>query len=329
MNQDRRRSLDLGPVRAFEAVARRLSFSAAAEELFLTQSAISRQIKALEEEVGVSLFTRGTRHVDLTGAGQLLRASLVPALESIDAAVRRVRAAQARTVVNVATFASFASLWLLPRLEAFEEQNPGCDIRVSSKDGLIEIDDPEHDVVLRHGGPRVAPAGAHRLFGDLLTPVMSPWLHERSRRGEVPPLVQITDLAGHTLIEQDDQRVPQTSATWRGWLAAKGQTDLQPRRWVYLNYTYQQTQAALAGQGITLARLAMVIEMIQRGELIEPFGPEGRADVPAAYWVAPTLVGRERADVQLFMAWVQAQAALTRVAIGEAAEPDPGPGEAD
>lgn len=317
--RDKRRPLSVGTVRAFEVVGRHLSFRAAAQELFLTQSAVSRQIQALEAEVGMALFHRGTRHVELTAAGVVLREAVTPALERIDSTVRKLRAGSDRMVVNVSTFASMASLWLLPRLEAFHDQNPGCDIRVSSQDVLVDVADPEHDVILRHGGPHIVPPGAIRLFGDVLTPVISPWLFERVQRGDAPPLSQWGDLAWHTLIEQDDhdQRNFHTSATWRNWLAAQGHPQLEPRRWLYLNYTYQQTQAALAGQGITLARLAMVVEMIQRRELIEPFGALGRVEVPAAYWLAPTLAGQERPDVQTFMRWLLAQAALTREAIGE------------
>ena len=319
-------------MRSFEAVARRLSFSAAAEELFLTQSAVSRQIKALEEEVGAPLLTRGTRSVALTGAGSSLLQALVPALERIDGAVRQLREARSRTVVNVSTYASFASMWLLPRLEAFEQSHPDCDIRVSSGDRLIDADDPEHDVILRHGAVGIAPPGATRLFGEVLTPVMSPWLLERMRRGEAPALQSVADLAAYTLIEQGDQHVnAHQRLSWRTWLVAHGSADLQPRRWVELNYSYQQTQAALAGQGVALARLPLVADMLARGELVEPFGPSGRQDAGTAYWVAATAVGRERADVQTFVAWVRAQAALTRAAIGDVldADVDAGPGEGD
>ena len=114
MNNHRQRPLAVGNLRAFEAVARLLSFSEAAEELHLTQSAVSRQIKSLEEEIGATLFLRGTRHVDLTGDGLLLHRALVPALERLDAGVRQIRQARGRKVVSVTTFASFASLRMTP-----------------------------------------------------------------------------------------------------------------------------------------------------------------------------------------------------------------------
>src|SRR3954470_10021927 len=126
----RQRPLGVGPIRAFEAVARRLSFSAAAEELHLTQSAISRQIRALEDELGAALFLRGTRHVELTNAGAALLRAVAPLLDRLDASVRQIRAKQSRQQVGVTTFPSFASLWLLPRLQEFQQAHPGTDIRI-------------------------------------------------------------------------------------------------------------------------------------------------------------------------------------------------------
>ena len=157
MNPPRHRPLAVGPLRAFEAVARRLSFSAAAEELYLTQSAISRQIRSLEEELGATLFKRGTRHVELAPDGKLLLSAVEPMLERLDSTVRQIRSTRGRRVVNVTTFASFASLWLIPRLEAFQREHPDMDIRVSALDQLVEIDDSEFDVALRYAAPnRVA-----------------------------------------------------------------------------------------------------------------------------------------------------------------------------
>ena len=124
MNSGFRRPLALTNLRAFEAVARRSSFSDAADELFLTQSAISRQIKSLEDELGAALFLRGTRHVELTQSGQLLLRAVEASLPRIDASVRQIRQVRSRKRVSVTTFASFGSLWLLPRIEAFSAPTP-------------------------------------------------------------------------------------------------------------------------------------------------------------------------------------------------------------
>ena len=312
-----RRPLSLGNLRAFEAVARRSSFREAADELFVTQSAISRQIKALEDELGAALFVRGTRHVEMTQSGQLLLRAVEAGLPKIDASVRQIRAARSRKRVSVTTFASFGSLWLLPRIEAFQREHTDIDIRVSAADAIADMDDPELDLALRYCSPAQAPAGAIRLFGEVLTPVVSRSLAERIRLGRAPALSKPADLAQHTLAEEDDTKVSTEYLSWRRWLNGHGQPGLQPKRWLYLNFTYQQVQAALAGHGVALARVALVFEALQRGELIEPFGADGRMDSPYMYWLVVAPASRTRPEVAQFCEWVLAQAADTRKAVGE------------
>ncbi|GAP37594.1 LysR substrate-binding domain-containing protein [Piscinibacter sakaiensis] len=316
----RQRPLSVGPLRAFEAVARRLSFRAAAEELHLTQSAISRQIQSLEEEVGAVLFLRGTRHVELTADGALLLRAAAPALAQLDNGVRQIRQSRGRRVVSVTTFASFSSLWLIPRLEAYQRLHPDIDIRVSASDAIVDLEDGELDVALRYCAAERAGAGSLRLFGEVLTPAASPWLVEQAARGDSAPLRHAADLAQHALAEEDDYRPSAQVLSWRHWLAVHGQPGLQPRRWMYLNFTYQQVQAAIAGQALTLARMALVAESLARGELVEPFGPAGRLSVPLVYWLAVSRAGAQRPEVRQFADWVLSQAAETRRALGEADE---------
>lgn len=327
MNTARQRPLSLGSLRAFEAVARRLSFSEAADELHLTQSAVSRQIKGLEDELGAPLFTRGTRHVELTGSGSALLRVVAPWIDRLDAGVRQIRQTRGRRVVQLSTFPSFASLWLLPQMEAFQRDNPDLDIRVSAIDRLVDLDEPDLDLVLRYCSPQMAPPGAQRLFGEVMTPVIGPRLLDRIRRGDAPPLATPADITQHTLAEEDDARPSSEYLSWRHWLTVHGEPKLQPRRWLYLNFTYQQVQAALAGQCIALARVALVADQIERGELIEPFGAAGRLAIPTAYWLIAT-AGTAREEVRKFCDWVEARAALTRHALGEV--PDTaGPDESD
>lgn len=317
MNSARRRPLSLTHLRAFEAVARHASFSAAADELFVTQSAMSRQIKALEDELGAALFVRGTRHVEMTQSGQVLLRAVESSLAAIDTGVRQIRAAGSRRRVSVTTFASFGSLWLLPRIEAFQRQHPDIDIRVSAADAIAELDDPELDLALRYCSPAQAPADAVRMFGEVLTPVVSRSLAEQIARGDAPPLSTAADLVHHTLAEEDDTRYSTEFLSWRRWLTLHGQPGLQPQRWLYLNFTYQQVQAALAGHGVALARIALVFEALQRGELVEPFGTAGRIDSPYLYWLVMAPHSRHRPEVVQFRDWVLAQAADTRTALGE------------
>jgi LysR family transcriptional regulator, glycine cleavage system transcriptional activator len=318
MNRPAHRPLAVGPLRAFEAVARLSSFSAAAQELFLTQPAISRQIKALEDELGAPLFLRGTRKVELTGAGVQLLRGAVPLLQRLDGTVRQIRSARGRRHVSVATFASFASLWLLPRLRDFEALHPDIDIRISATDAMTDLDDPDIDLVLRYCNPAEAPPGAERLFDEVITPVVSCAAFNQSSRGHAPPLAQPADLAQHTLLEEDDHRPSAEYLGWRCWLRQQGVPHLQPARWLYLNFTYQQVQAALAGGGVALGRMAMIGDSLARGELVEAFGPARRMGSPYAYWLI-TLAGQRqqerggaRAEVKAFASWLGEQAVVTR-----------------
>ena len=306
MNTPRQRPLALGTLRAFEAVARRLSFRAAAEELHLTQPAISRQIRTLEDELGATLFLRGTRHVALAPSGAVLLRSVEPLLTQLDAAVRSIRTDQGRQPVGVATFASFASLWLLPRLADFQNQHPESDVRIAASDQIAAPDDPQIDLALRYCHPDDAPVGSTLLFGEVLTPVASPALLQKRA------LRRVADLARHTLLEEDDQRASTEFLTWGYWLRQNAHPKLEPRGWVYLNFTYQQVQAALAGQGVALARLSLVHESLARGELVEPFGPAGRTQSPYAYWLVRWPARRERPALAAFEAWVLRQAERTR-----------------
>lgn len=330
MNKLRHRPLAVGALRAFEAVARHLNFRAAAEELFLTQPAISRQIQGLEDEIGAPLFVRGTRHVELTSAGAALLRSVVPLLDRLDATVRQIRQSRGRRVVGVTTFASFASLWLIPRLEAFQREHPDIDIRVSASDSMVEPDGDEIDVALRYCPPQRGTEGWVRLFGEVMTPVVSPWLLERARSGQGPGLERPADLARHTLLEEFDNRLNVEHMSWRHWLARHGLGELEPKRWLYFNYTFQQVQAALTGQGVALARLPLVAEALRTGELVEPFADcAERLDSAHAYWLIAPSSARQRPEVAQFCRWIEAEAARTRQAVGEAPGGDDGLGEAD
>ncbi|GAA0759098.1 LysR substrate-binding domain-containing protein [Ideonella azotifigens] len=313
----RQRPLSLDGLRSFEAVARLLSFSAAAEEMHLTQPAISRQIKGLEQELGASLFNRGTRKVELTAAGHALLRSVAPLLTRLDTSVRQIRMARSRTQVSLTTFPSFASLWLMPRLVNFERQHPKLDIRISATDRLVEVDDAELDLALRSCMPDKAPGGAIRLFDEVLTPVVGARLADAIARGEAPPLRTPADMSEHTLLEMDDGTAQATAMAWPTWLEAKGLGRLQPRRWISVNFTHQQMQAALAGQGVALARLPMVHDALARGEIVEPFGESGRLGSPYSYWLIPLGANpAERPELQAFTAWLLAQSKETCDAVG-------------
>lgn len=332
----RTRPVAAGHLRAFDAVARHLNFRAAADELSLTQSAVSRQIQALEDEVGTALFLRHTRAVELTSAGAQLLRAVGTALERIDTAVRQIRQSAGRKSVSVTTWASFASMWLIPRLEAFQREHPDIDIRIDATDNPVDLATADVDLALRYTAPQSVAAGAVRLFGEQLTPVVSPWLLKEHT------IRQVSDLARMTLIEAGDAHRTRHLEwlTWQRWLdvfdtdAAKGSRPgagtvadrqasrkLAPQRWLYFNYAHQIVQAAVSGQGVALARLPLVADSLASGALVEPL-PRQRLDSPLVYWLLVAPRSAPRAEVKAFCDWLLQQAADTRQAIGDVPDPD-------
>ena len=214
----------VGQLRAFEAVARHLNFSAASEKLSLTQSAVSRQIQSLESDVGVSLFLRHTRAVELTGAGAPLLRAVMPSLERIDSAVRLIRQS-----VAISTWASFASMWLTPGLEAFQQDHPDIDIRIDTTDTQVDLDTTDVDLALRYSLPSQVPPNAERLFGEQVTPVASPWLLQ-SGRG----LRKAEDLAQFSMVEASDAHRTQHMEwqNWQRWFTTHRLRRFEPKRWL-------------------------------------------------------------------------------------------------
>ncbi|MES2184423.1 MAG: LysR substrate-binding domain-containing protein [Pseudomonadota bacterium] len=312
----RSRPIGVGQLRAFEAVARHLNFRAAAEEMSLTQSAVSRQIQGLEEDVGVPLFLRHTRAVELTGAGARLLRTVAAGLYGIDTAVRQIRHEAGRRIVSISTWASFASLWLIPRLEAFQREHPDIDIRIDATDTPVDLETADVDLALRYCTPARATAKAERLFGESLAVVASPWLLKSGLALDKP-----ADVAAFTLIEADDHMPHMAALSWQRWFEAHRVGRVEPRRWLFFNYAAQIAQAALAGQGVALARLPLVADSLAAGDLVEAL-PEHRLDSPLAYWLLVGPRSAQRPDVQAFCDWLRAEARVTRATIGDMPDPD-------
>ncbi len=306
----RTRALGVGNLRAFEAVARHLNFRSAAEELALTQSAVSRQIQALEADLGGALFVRHTRSVELSPIGRNLLQVVSPWLERLDASVRNIRAGLTRQSVSVTTFASFSSTWLIPKLEAFQRTSPDIDIRVDASDAFINLEGAGIDLAIRSGTYEQMPKDAIRLFDEIISPMASSWLL-RSH----PPIRSVADLTKFTLIEMSDVTTNQANwLTWESWLRRHQSKIASSTRWLRFNYAYQTVQAALAGQGVVLARLPMVAEAFKSGDLVEPL-PSLRITSPMAYWLIARSGSLDRPEVRAFSNWLQKQARGTRSSI--------------
>ncbi|QNP58762.1 LysR substrate-binding domain-containing protein [Paenacidovorax monticola] len=314
----RSRPVAAGHLRAFLAVARHLNFRAAADELALTQSAVSRQIQALEDEVGVPLFLRHTRAVELTSAGAQLQRAVAPALERVDAAVRLVRQTAGRKSVAISTWASFASMWLIPRMEQFQRENPDIDIRIDATDATVDLETADVDLALRYAMPGPNVRGGQRLFGEQLAVVASPWLLKSG-----PAIKTPADVANFTLIEAGDAHRSQHLEwlTWQRWFETHADPKLVPKRWLYFNYAHQIVQAALTGQGLALARMPLIADALASGDLVEVL-PHHRLDSPLAYWLMVGPRSTQRPEIKAFSAWLALQAQATRAAIGDVPDPD-------
>jgi DNA-binding transcriptional LysR family regulator len=255
--------------------------------------------------------------VELTSAGAQLLTAVSQSLPRIDNAVRQIRQTAGRRAVALTTFASFASMWLIPRLEQFQRDNPDIDIRIDASDVALDLDVADVDLALRYGPTTAMPPHAIRMFGEQLTPVASPWLLKSG-----PPLKKPADLAQFALIEAGDAHAAHLEwLTWRRWFDEVGLAKLQAKRWLYFNYAYQMVQAALTGQGVVLARLPMVAESLANGDLVEPL-PNQRMDSPMAYWLIVGPRSAQRAEIKAFCTWLKAQAKATRQTIGEVPDPD-------
>lgn len=301
-----RRPLSLVGLRGFLAAARQLSFTRAAAELHLTQSALSRQIQGLEEELGTPLFLRSTRQITLTTAGETLLRAATAGLKQIDDAVTRLRASNARRQIVVTTFASCASLWLIPRLHGFSAVHPDVDVNCIATDRAVDLEAENVDVALRCSSLDMPDADAHFLFPEFVLPACSPALLAKG-----PPIRLPADLAKHTLLKNEEAvELIFPWLAWENWFEEQGLKSPAARSALRFTNHDQVIQAALAGQGVALARGALAAELISSGRLVLPLGAGSPS--PFSYYVVTSAQSRQRPEVQAFVAWIEQEAEKTR-----------------
>jgi len=293
-------SLDL--LTGFEAAARHLSFTKAGEELFLTQSAVSRQIKELEDQLGVPLFHRRHRALVLTAAGQQFYAAAAQVITTMRSATERLRSQSGRKrPLSVTTTHSFAALWLIPRLAGFTRTRPGVDVRITADTRVQDLERDGLDLAIRHGPPSLAGPNAVRLFGERVFPVCSPKLLKTN------PLRAPADLKNHTLLQYDDPDARHPWLHWKTWLEVAGVPELRPAGTLSLSGFEQIIPAALAGHGVALGRSPLVKDLLAEKKLVAPF--KTTADPARAYFVIASKPAAARPEVNEFIAWLQAEAA--------------------
>ncbi len=293
-------SLDL--LRGFEAAARHLNFTRAADELFITQSAVSRQIKALEERLGVTLFLRQPKRLRLTQQGERLYRAVSSALRQVNEAMESLSRRTGPSVVTVTSTLAFCALWLVPRLSSFQKSFPEAEVRIAASDRILNLDRERIDVSIRYCPSQMAPKDAVWLFNEELLPVCSPALLDSPGR----PLRDPVDLRHHVLLHLDDPDNPSPWLSWSHWLETAGVPRLKPAGSLAFNYYDQVVRAALAGQGVALGRSPLVQDLLQDGSLVIPLVARAAAD--RGYWVAQAASARGRPEVERFVQWITAEA---------------------
>jgi LysR family glycine cleavage system transcriptional activator len=295
-----RRLPPLNAIRAFEAAGRHLSFTKAAAELFVTQAAVSHQIKALEVALGLQLFRRFNRRLMLTDAGQAYLPPLREALDGIAAATERLRTAEQTGSLKVSVLPSLAAKWLLPRLSRFRERHPEIDVLVSASNALVDFARDEVDIAIRYGFGRYPGLEVQFLMGDQIFPVCSPKLLAMR-----PPLRDPSDLRHHTLLHDADALATE-SESWRIWLEAAGISGVDPSRGPGFSDSSMLLQAAIDGQGVALGRSALAALDLEAGRLVQPFGPSIPSNL--SYFIVRPSTAGQRPKVRLFHDWLLEQA---------------------
>ena len=294
----------LNGLRAFEAAARHLSFTQAAAELNVTQTAISHQIKRLEEELGVRLFVRQNRALSLTPEAKEYLPGIRAAFNDLRLATDRLLRKDDDHALTVSTLASLAAKWLLPRLSAFQDAHPGIDVRITTSTSLVDFQRDDVDAAIRYGRGHWPGVRADWLMADQMFPVCSPALLAGKK-----PLRKPEDLADHVLLHSSSGN----DDDWRLWLTAAGlPTNLSKQPGVTFDIMFMTIQAAIDGIGVAMGRTSYVKDDIAKGRLVVPFeitlpvdagfylvSPDGRADSPklSAFrnWLVATAQNRPEA----------------------------------
>lgn len=284
----------LQALRAFEAVARLMSFRRAGEELLITQSAISHHIRQLEEFLGLPLFVRKARGIALTPEGEDYRARTADAFRLIEAATSDLRSRSRRKVVRISLLPSFAANWLVSRLHGFQSLHPDIDLELDPTLRTADVAGGETDIAIRYGDGNWPEVDARLLMAEQLSPVISPALLQSDK-----PVAAPRDLLRHTLL------FAKKPVDWQVWAEAVG-LDLSAARTIQLTDYNITLQAALDGQGIAIGRMLLIRDHVRTGRLVQPF-PQIITSSRTAHWLVTPRAGRITPAVQAFMDWLIAE----------------------
>jgi LysR family glycine cleavage system transcriptional activator len=297
----------LNALRAFEAIARHLSFAKAADELHVTPAALSHQMRALEDQLGLTLFHRRTRAIELTEAGRLIYPGLQSGFETVRNAMRQLERTRERNVLVISATPGLVAKWLMPRLWRFLQTHPEVDARVSATLKLADFEADGVDAAIRLSKRLDGDLHMEKLFDDAMLPVCAPALIEQGLRSPA-------DLARFPLIHYDFATSQQAPPTWADWFAVARLDDIDATRGLRVNVADHALDAAVAGAGVSLSHKLIASDDVHAGRLITPFGPE----LPLAstyHFVCPK--GHEaRPNVRAFRDWLFAEMAETKARWG-------------
>ncbi|WP_414450923.1 transcriptional regulator GcvA [Burkholderia sp. 22PA0099] len=287
---DLRKLPPLNALRAFEAAARHQSFSRAADELFVTHGAISHQVRSLEEELGVPLFTRNGKRLALTDTGERYALQVRAALTILHDATLDVRATDRRNRLVVSSLQSFAARWITPRIGSFIDRHPDIDLELQSTNSLTDFTRDDVDLAIRFGKGVYPGLHVEKLFDELFFPACAPTLN-----GGVLPKAP-ADLVHYPLLRSDDE-------LWRPWFDAAGLDRLtEPKRGVLFHDSSQLVQAAIDGQGIALVRRSIAASELAAGRIVRLFDITGPSPWHCYFVCQPNRLNLPR--VQAFRNWI-------------------------
>jgi len=291
----------LNPLRAFEVAARRLSFTKAAEELYVTPSAVSHQIKVLEESLGVALFLRQAKSLVLTNAGQAYLPEVQRAFAQLAAATKRLHSLDV-SVLKINTPPTFAVKWLIPRMARFMAANPTMDLKVSTSAKMVDFAREDLDLAIRYGRGIYPGLHAERCLSVEVFPVCSPALMEGEH-----PLHEPDDLRFHTLLHDDSTYTDASNPDWAMWLRHVGATQVDAQRGPSFWPSHLVINAAVDGLGVALAKKNWVRQELAQGHLVRPF--EQSLPVEFAYYVVYPESRRDDPRINTFVDWVRSEVA--------------------
>jgi LysR family transcriptional regulator, glycine cleavage system transcriptional activator len=302
---DRPNAPPLNALRAFEAVAKRMSFTKAADDLNVTPGAISQQIKLLEDWVTQPLFRRLGRSIELTDAARAALPAIREAFERLDDAARIMKMPLRRERVSVSAAPSFAAKWLVPRIDRFQRANPGVQVWISADMSLVDFGFADVDLAIRYGAGGYEGVAVEKLMNEEVLVVCSPALLASGK-----PLNSPADLVGHTLLHDASPDNDPTCPDWGMWLAARN-VAADGNQGLRFNQSSLVIEAAAAGQGVALAKHVLAAEDLRTGRLIAPFA--GAADVSPerigfAYWLVRPKGRTLTPALKSFLDWIKAEA---------------------